>query len=302
MPQSDGHKIVLRRRKSRFVDILRKTPTRTVCPNFFVLAHANGCGFSPRCSYCYLKSSLWHLQGQHVFSNTRRLFQEVRRWIATDTHEAFVLNTGNLSDSLTFEAFRPLMVDLIEIFRRESEARGKKHNLLLVTKGGLRECRSLMTLLPCSRVIVSFSVNNHAAARCYEAGAPSVAERLRAARKLQDRGWRIRLRIDPMLLGYNYRRLARQVAKIAPERVTLGTLRAEPNLLRRVDPKLLAELEPSEDKHGLARYPRPVRLKLYGEAIHGLGSRRHVALCEETMDIWQALGLAANAKVCNCAL
>ena len=46
-----------RERKGRFVEMFRTTPARTVSPNFFVLAHASGCSFSPRCSYCYLKSS-----------------------------------------------------------------------------------------------------------------------------------------------------------------------------------------------------------------------------------------------------
>ncbi|MCX7806136.1 MAG: hypothetical protein N3A38_13235, partial [Planctomycetota bacterium] len=51
----------LARRRSPFVELLWKTPRNTVCPNFFVLAHADGCAFVPRCSYCYLKSSLWHM-------------------------------------------------------------------------------------------------------------------------------------------------------------------------------------------------------------------------------------------------
>ena len=75
---------LLRKRKSPFVEIFRTTPPQTVCPNFFVLAHANGCAFKPQCSYCYLKSSLWYLSGADVFTNTEELVAEVRRWIARD--------------------------------------------------------------------------------------------------------------------------------------------------------------------------------------------------------------------------
>ena len=77
-------------------------------PNFYVLAHADGCTFSPPCTYCYLKSSFWYLGGPRAFSNSDRLFAEVRRWIRRDRLESYVLNTGNLSDSLAFEDRRPL--------------------------------------------------------------------------------------------------------------------------------------------------------------------------------------------------
>ena len=129
----------IRPRKSKFIEILRTTPVDTVCPNFFVLAHANGCTFD--CEYCYLKSSLWH-QGEHVaYSNLATMFEQVRKWIARDDLESYILNSGNLSDSLTFEEVRPLMPQLISLFREEVEAKGRPQLLLLVTKGGLREMR-----------------------------------------------------------------------------------------------------------------------------------------------------------------
>lgn len=292
--------VVLRPRKTRFVEIFRTTPVQTVCPNFYVLAHANGCTFRPVCSYCYLKSSLWHLSRPHVFTNTPRLLREVRAWIRTDGLESCVLNTGNLSDSLGFEAYRPVMLSLVDLFRREAEARGRPHALLLVTKGGRRECRALLGSAPCANVIVSFSVNNPAAAARYEAGAAPTAERLRAARALRRGGWRLRMRIDPMIRGYRYRRLAQQVAALGPERVTLGTLRAEPNLDRHVPQGLFAGLEPPADGKGLARYPFELRIAMYREAIDGIGGRCPVALCEETPAAWRALGLDAEARACNC--
>lgn len=49
-----NRKFTLRKRKTRFVEIFRTTPAKTVCPNFFVLTHANGCAFTPECSYCFL--------------------------------------------------------------------------------------------------------------------------------------------------------------------------------------------------------------------------------------------------------
>ena len=289
-----------RERKTSFVDIFRTTPTDTVCPNFYVLSHANGCMFVPHCSYCYLKSSFWYLPGEQVFTNVEKMLDDTRRWLMRDDLESFMLNTGNLSDSLNFEGIRPLVPRLVELFRTEAEGKGRRHSLLLVTKGGPKECRPLFELRPCRSVVVSFSVNHPGAARRYESGAAAVGERMEAARQLKDAGWRVRVRIDPMFVGYDYRDVIGQVRGLGPERVTLGCLRAEPHLLRMVNHGLFSALEPPEEKGGLARYRLAARLALYRPAVEALKDTCPVGLCEETRDVWDALGLDADAQSCNC--
>jgi len=289
-----------RERKSKFVDIFRTTPTNTVCPNFYVLAHADGCSFSPQCSYCYLKSSIWYLDGPEVFTNTEKMLREIHAWIATDDLESYVLNMGNLSDSLAFESARPVMARLVELFRAEAEAEGRRHSLLLVTKGGTAECRGLLGLEPCRNVVASFSVNAPEAARTHERGAAPVEDRLQAARDLKAKGWRVRLRIDPMILGFDYAWIIDQVRRLVPERVTLGSLRAEKSLPRYVNNGILSQLEMPDDGKGLARYPREQRLALYRQAVDALAGLCPIGLCEETPDVWEALGLDTAAKSCNC--
>ena len=295
---TDRHRIVLRPRSSKFVEIFRTTPVNTVCPNFYVLSHANGCGFVPLCTYCYLKSSFWHLNGQHVFNNRDKMLKEIRGWIRLDNLESYVLNAGNLSDSLSFEIYRPLIADLVEVFRQE--AKDRPHTLLLVTKGGLKEVSVLLRLKPCDNIAISFSVNNPVAAATHEAGAATVEDRLEAARRLKKKGWRIRMRIDPIILGFDYGWITRQVKALKPERVTLGTLRAEHNLGRFVKTPILRALEKCSDLKSLARYPLKTRLKMYRDGIRILGTTCPVGLCEETYDIWRDVGLDIESNPCNC--
>jgi DNA repair photolyase len=188
----------------------------------------------------------------------------------------------------------------VELFRDEAEAEGRPHTLLLVTKGGMRDCGPLLDVAPCANVIVSFSVNSPQAARRHEAGAACVGDRLKAARRLKARGWRVRMRIDPMIVGYDYAWVVEQVRQLAPERVTLGTLRAEENLWRFVDNGLFSALEKPDDPKSLARYLREERLALYRPAVHALAHVCAVGLCEETADVWDALGLDTEARSCNC--
>ncbi len=289
-----------RERRTEFVEIFRTTPAQTVCPNFYVLRHANGCTFTPLCTYCYLKSTFWYLNAPQVFTNIEEMVEQVRAWIGEDNLESYMLNTGNLSDSLGFEGCRPVMNSLVELFRQEAEAKGRQHTLLVVTKGSLEECRNLLPVSPCRNVVVSFSVNDPAAAQIYESGAAPVVDRLQAAAELKSRGWRLRIRIDPMIQGFNYREIACQVAQLVPERVTLGTLRAEPHLPRFVENGLFREMEQSGDPKGLMRYPQAIRLSLYRQAIGELRTIPSIGLCEETPEIWNILGLAAEEKCCNC--
>ena len=295
-------RVTKRSRQTKSVDIFRTTPTDTVCPNFYVLSHANGCTFAPLCAYCYLKSSFWYLAAPQVFTNTRRMLDEVRGWLGREGLESYMLNTGNLSDSLGFEEHRPLIARLVELFRAEAEAKGRKHTLLLVTKGGRKECQGLLESKPCRNVIVSFSVNSPEAAGKHESGAATVADRMETAHRLKSFGWRVRMRIDPMIAGFDYEWIVDQVAALKPERITLGTLRADHSLPRYVNQSLFAELEPPNKPKGLARYPRAARLALYRTAVRKLKSIAPIGLCEETPDIWEALGLDTDAKQCNCCL
>ncbi|MCX7935751.1 MAG: hypothetical protein N3A66_10900 [Planctomycetota bacterium] len=134
----------------------------------------------------------------------------------------------------------------------------------------------------------------------YVSPPPPPAERLAVARRLRQQGWRVRIRLDPMIAGYDYRQVIRQICRMRPERVTLGTLRAEANLDRYAPAGIFAQLEPAADPKALRRYPPAVRLALYRPAVRALRRVCPLGLCEETPEIWRALGLEPEAKTCNC--
>lgn len=299
MTQANQACCLHRENREPFVELFRTTPVNTVCPNFYVLSHANGCLFSPQCSYCYLKDSAWYAQRHQVFTNLGKLEADVRAWIAQDGLETYVLNAGNLSDSLCFEEVRPLVGRLVGIFR-DAERAGRPHTLLLVTKGGRRECEPLLATEPCANVVVSFSVNDDAAAADHEQGAAAPEDRFAAAETLKAAGWRVRMRIDPMIYGYDYADTIARVAALAPERVTLGCLRAEENLPRQGPAELFGVLEPPPEPSALARYPRELRMALYRPAVEALRGVCPVGLCEETPDVWAELGLPTDVPACNC--
>lgn len=281
-----------------YVALLRSTPARTVCPNFYLLDHARGCNFS--CSYCFLRDIEYNRKERRIFNDTDRMFAEIIDWVAQDDLETYLANTGNMTDGLSFEKERPVWGELIELMREHATAKGRPHCLLVVTKAGLDLCEAFLEREPCPNIIVSFSINAPDAAREHERGAASTADRLAAARKLQELGWRVRIRLDPMIKGYDYSGLIQAVRDIAPERVTLGTLRADPTLLPEVrGVSIFKKLEEPEPE-SIARYPLEQRMAMYRAAVDALRDVTSIGLCEETEDVWQELGLDYINKTCNC--
>ena len=281
-----------------FIELLRSTPAKTVCPNFYLFDHARGCNFN--CSYCFLRDTEYGKKEKRIFGNTDRLFTELGEWLAKDDLETYLANTGNMTDSLSFETERPLWARLIEFMRENAEKKGRPHCLLVVTKAGLDMCGAFLERPPCNNIIISFSINAPEASVNHEPGAASAEERLAAARILKKKGWRVRVRMDPMIQGYEYGGLIESIREIAPERVTLGTLRADPTLLPEVRGVDIFQKLDEPEPESIARYPLPVRLAMYRPAVERLRDVTSLGLCEETEDVWAELGLDYVNKTCNC--
>ena len=281
-----------------YLELLHKTPVNTVCPNFFILDHAHGCTFD--CSYCFLKDSEYGFKANAVFPGHEELYRQLSEWIARDDLETFLANAGNVADSLAFEKTRPMWGNLIEFMRENAEKAGKPHTLLVVTKAGVEQCEAFFAHAPCRNIIVSFSVNAPDAAREHEKGTATPQERLEAAGKLREHGWRVRIRLDPMIIGYDYGWVIGAIRDLAPERVTLGTLRADPTLMPIVGDQAIFQRLEEPEPGSIWRYPYADRMTLYTQAADRLRDVTSLGLCEEMPDVWDALGFDRGNKTCNC--
>lgn len=275
--------MILRERKSQFVRLFTKTPPDVCCPHFYELILSNGCPYN--CSYCYLQLTFRGKKNPVLFTNNwHSVQQEIERV------EAGVFSTGELADSLAI--IPPLLPPLLEYFRGQSSK-----YLLLTTKSCNIDL--FRELEPIPQVIISFSINSLAAAASFERLAPSPLARLKAATKLLEKGWRVRIRLDPIIwevgLG-SYRNVCKDIAALKPERVTVGTLRQYPALYRFAPDAPKKGLRKSTD--GRMRYTSSVRLHIYQQIADWLGFQP--ALCKETKEIWDALNWTFYG--CNCTV
>ena len=274
-------KVVVRERKSSFVKLFDKTPPSVLCPHFYELILSNGCPFD--CDYCYLRLTFRGKSYPTIFDNE---WKEVRKTL--DASPPGVYNTGELADSLAI--CPPLLENALDYFATQH-----RKFLLLVTKS--TNTGILRDRCPSSQVIISFSINSSGAARTYETEAPAPEKRLRAASELKAKGWRVRIRLDPIILESGleeYRDICHEIQNLDPERVTIGSLRQYPGLhnFSRTAPRRGLMKAPD----GRLRYSVKTRVACYETIAEWLGSQP--ALCKETYEVWANLGW--HFSDCNC--
>jgi len=167
------------------------------------------------------------------------------------------------------------------------------------------------------RVVPSWSVNTPFATRRYELNTPPPEHRLKAARRLQDLGYPIRLRIDPLIpypgADADYCALVDAIYRdyrLDPRIVTLGSLRYEKMVTtwagQRFPGTNLFDL-PIEKRVGdKQRLTFNLRHYLYQRVIDRIRFHRpsqNLGLCKEQQEMWEALKLKANdqsGQACNC--
>jgi spore photoproduct lyase len=271
----------VRERKSNFVKLFDKTPESVFCPHFYELVLSNGCPFD--CSYCYLKLTFRGKTNPTLFNND---WAEVQAEL--DKVEKGVFSTGELADSLAI--IPPLLENALDYFEQQ-----KDKYILLLTKS--TNIDILRNRKPSPQIIISFSVNSVEAANVYEKGSPDPMKRLEAAKELKELGWRVRIRLDPIILESgleHYEPICKAIAELSPEVVTIGTLRQFPGLHRFAKEAPRDGLKKAPD--GRMRYPTQQRIEVYKQIADWLGFQP--ALCKEATKMWDELGW--EFKDCNC--
>ena len=283
-----------------------KTPipsklTDVVCPHFLELKWATGCPFD--CAWCYLKGTLRFRpqKAKPYVKRYDRIEQHVRSFLENANGHKEVLNTGELADSLMLERNgNPFSNFILSLFKGQDQ-----HKVLFVTKS--TNIEHLLDSAYQDIAVISFSLNPEDVADRFEKGAPSVAERIEAARKLAKAGYEVRIRIDPMVPvgGWQeaYRRLVDTVfSQFTPSRITLGSLRGlQSTINNATDREWVNYL--SERSNWGRKVAFDTRYAMYRDVIDYLRARygyTEVALCKETVAIWDKLGMDYRQIKCNC--
>lgn len=301
---SERNVLLLRNRKSHFIDTFQHPLGR--CAKFFKLSAYNNCNYW--CEYCYLYLTFRTSPISTHFINYDQMLKEVAAFDRKDIPSPLrVLNLGELGDPLAVDDVTGFSKLIVPFMPREAP----NSRLLFLTKSDAVD--NLIGLSHGGQTIVSFSINTETVHSYLEHRTPAPAERLKAARKVQEDGYDVRLRIDPVFFysswKKDYQDLVEQIfSLITPSRITIGEYRPAAGLLRHIEKRFpetsLLKINGSlVAEAGKLRYPQEKRLEMFRtivECIRAHNSQIKIALCKEDASVWQDVGLDTGKLCCNC--
>ncbi|MDZ7725219.1 MAG: DNA photolyase [candidate division KSB1 bacterium] len=283
--------LLLARQRGPFMRLCPGTQ-KHICCLYHNLDVAAGCNLG--CTYCFLQGYL-NTPLITLYANLNDMYTELEDKIAKNPKRFFRVGTGELSDSLTFDDFTCLSRELVEWF-------SEKSNAIIELKSKNTHIENVLDLKHNGRSVISWSMNSQAMANSEESSATSRNERLRAAKAVQDAGYRIGFHFDPMIHHSDwqtgYRETVDKIFKvIKPETIawiSLGALRYPAgfdSVIRKNHPEsriVLGELVPGLDQK--LRYFKKIRIDMFKHMYSWIKSCSpdvFVYLCMEREEIWR---------------
>ena len=221
----------------------------------YYFSHMLNCIYD--CRYCFLQG-MYRSAHLVLFVNYESFQEAIAQSISRHPGETACFFSGYDCDSLALEGVTGFVSDFLGFFSQHPEPRFE-----LRTKS--IRIQPLLESPPLGNCIVAYSLTPPAIASALETDAPPIAKRIAALRQLQEAGWPLGLRFDPLIChaGWeeSYRALFAQVfGQLDAERlhsVSLGQFR-----LPRAHYKRIARLHPEEklfawgleEKDGMVSY------------------------------------------------
>jgi spore photoproduct lyase len=278
-------------------------------PYYKLIPVSNGCPY--RCTYCYLA---FVYRKHHPFIkinvNYNTMLRQIAKLANPDlSRHKISFNMGEMLDSLALDHVTNLTPILVDFFSRLSNA-----YLMLLTKSA--NISNLLSVKPNNQTVVSWSINSHDAISQYELDTADLNERISAAKRCQQHGYRIRFRIDPGILHPNWQNayaemIKKMLTSTDPENITLGMLRLVPGHSRLALQAYPIEATKSLQKQNLTelcsdgklRYPEQQRIEFYTfltNVIRSFNKNVSISLCRETPHVLNALKNHCQFSTCNC--
>ncbi len=224
----------------------------------YYFSHMLNCLYD--CRYCFLQG-MYRSANYVIFVN----YEDFQKSIIDIAHqhpdETLWFFSGYDCDSLAYEPVTRFTHEFLPTFSQLPNA-----HLELRTKS--LQIRALLKSTPIENCIVAYSFTPESISQALEHGVPSVEKRIKAMIKLQQHGWRLGLRFDPMIYheGFeaSYQQLFAQIFSKLPadciHSVSLGTLRTPKGFHQNMvnlypDEPLFAGR--FEENRGMITYPQP---------------------------------------------
>lgn len=262
------------------------------CCNYHVLNLGSQCNMN--CSYCYLQSYL-NSKMSIIYTNIEQALSELEQMIADFPNHPFRVGTGEVMDSLSLDLVSLYSRKLIHFFKQYP-----RWTLEFKTKSA--QVEQFLDIEGSSNIVVSWSINPPFIINSEEHGTARFEDRLQAAEKCRDRGYKLAFHIDPMIYHsdwkQNYNFLVEELTtRFKPEDVqvvSIGTLRFQPEQRHMMKERFglnslvsSAEMFPSEGNK--LRYDATLRgemLQFVYKKLKAHSEKWNAFFCMETPETW----------------
>ena len=154
----------------------------------YYFSHMMNCIYD--CRYCFLQG-MYRSSNTVLFVNYEDFYSDLERYII-NTNNAGNYYSGYDCDSLALEPISHFCQFFLPLFR-------KHPNAMLEIRTKSTQVRGLLEVQALENVIVAMSFASEAATARWEHKVPSLKKRLEALVKLQNNGWPIALRFEPII-------------------------------------------------------------------------------------------------------
>ena len=165
--------------------------------NNYYFSHMLNCVFD--CRYCFLQG-MYPSAHYVLFLNYEEFMDDIESTVEKHSaDEKVYFYSGYDCDSLALERYSEFVAHYLPYFR-------KWPNAVVELRTKSVNIKPLMEIDPIPNVIVAWSLTPQDIAEAVEAKTPKVSRRLEAARELQQRGWQIGLRFDPLIVTPDWKK------------------------------------------------------------------------------------------------
>jgi spore photoproduct lyase len=262
---------------------------KTRCCNLLTLDAVESCGFD--CSYCSIQS--FYNQNTITFDAT---FKEKLLNLQLDPNKTYHIGTGQASDSLMFGNREGVLDALFEFAR-------KNPNVILEFKTKSDNISYLLENDVPKNILCTWSLNTPTIIENEEHLTASLDKRIRAARRVADKGVKVGFHFHPIVeyVGYldEYQEVYEQlILQFKPSEVALvsfGTLTfIKPVIKQLREREFRSKITqiPHEDASGKTSYPEATKIEMFSHAYKSFKAwqsgedRVFFYLCMEPHELW----------------
>ncbi|MBF0276728.1 MAG: radical SAM protein [SAR324 cluster bacterium] len=263
-----------------------------VCCNYFTIDFIENCPLE--CSYCILQAFL-NKPVITVHANISEILNQVRERVEQQPRRLFRIGTGEHSDSLAMDPLLEINTQVVPFF-------GALKNAVLELKTKSVHIDHLLNLPHQGNTVISWSLNPKYIVEHEEHKTARLHERLSAAQKVIEAGYKVAFHFDPMIYYPDWEAGYTELVdllmdSIPPEKIawiSLGTLRYIPRLKTVVEERFpkskifLGEFIRGED--GKMRYMKKIRQRMFQavrQRIHKRAPHVTTYLCMEKEPVWK---------------